>query len=126
MSLILDAGAWIALDRNDRAMWRRLKAAQLAGDVPRSHGGVVGQVWRGRGARHALLAQALAGADVRPLDQTLGRAAGELLAATKGRDVIDAALVLLAADGDQIVTSDPDDIGRLAAASGRHLEVVRT
>jgi hypothetical protein len=44
---------------------------------------------------------------------------------TKGRDVIDAALVLLASDGDQIVTSDPDDIERLAAASGRHLEVVR-
>ena len=125
MSLILDAGAWIALDRNDRAMWRRLKAAQIAGDVPRSHGGVVGQVWRGRAARHALLAQALSGADVRPLDQALGRAAGELLAAAKGRDVIDAALVLLADDGDQIITSDPDDIERLVAASGRHLEVVR-
>ena len=125
MSLILDAGAWIALDRNDRAMWRRLKLALIAGDVPRSHGGVIGQVWRGRGARHALLARALAGADVRPLDQTLGRAAGELLAVTKGRDVIDAALVLLAGDGDEIVTSDPDDIERLAAASGRHLDVVR-
>lgn len=125
MSLVLDAGAWIALDRHDRAMWRRLKVAQMAGEIPRSHGGVIGQVWRGRGARHALLAQALAGADVRSLDQRLGRAAGELLAVTKGRDVIDAALVLLADDGDQIVTSDPDDIARLAAASGRHLEVVR-
>jgi hypothetical protein len=106
-------------------MWRRLKVAQMAGEIPRSHGGVIGQVWRGRGARHALLEQALAGADVRPLDQRLGRAAGELLAVTRGRDVIDAALVLLADDGDQIVTSDPDDIARLAAASGRHLEVVR-
>ncbi|MGE0363616.1 MAG: twitching motility protein PilT [Vicinamibacterales bacterium] len=125
MSLVLDAGAWIALDRHDRAMWRRLKVAQMAGEIPRSHGGVIGQVWRGRGARHALLAQALAGAEVRPLDQRLGRAAGELLAVTRGRDVIDAALVLLADDGDQIVTSDPDDIARLAAASGRHLEVVR-
>jgi hypothetical protein len=125
MSLVLDAGAWIALDRHDRAMWRRLKVAQMAGEIPRSHGGVIGQVWRGRGARHALLAQALAGADVLPIDQRLGRAAGELLAVTRGRDVIDAALVLLADDGDQIVTSDPDDIARLAAASGRHLEVVR-
>ncbi len=124
MSLILDAGAWIALDKNDREMWRRLKAAQIGGDVPRSYGGVVGQVWRGRGARQARLAQALAGADVRPLDQALGRAAGELLAVSKGRDVIDAALVLLAGDGDQITTSDPDDIERLVAASGRHLEVV--
>ena len=125
MSVILDAGAWIALDRNDRAMWRRLKAAQLAGDVPRSHGGVIGQVWRGRGARHALLARALVGVDVRPLDHALGRAAGELLAVARGHDVIDAALVLLASDGDQIVTSDPDDIERLAGASGCHLEVIR-
>jgi hypothetical protein len=125
MSLVLDAGAWIALDRNDRATWRRLKAAQVAGDVPRSHGGIIGQVWRGRGARHARLAQALAGVDIRPLDLALGRAAGELLAAARRHDVIDAALVLLAADGDQIVTSDLEDMERLAAASGRHLELVR-
>jgi len=125
MSVVLDAGAWIALDRNSRAMWRRLKAAQAAGDVPLSHGGVIGQVWRGRGARHALLARALAGVDVRPLDEALGRAAGELLAKTRGHDAIDAALVLLASDEDQILTSDPDDIERLAAASGRHLEVIR-
>ena len=125
MSLILDAGAWIALDRNDRAMWRRLKAAQLAGDVPRSHGGVIGQVWRGSGARHALLVLALKGVDVRPLDEALGCAAGELLAAARHRDVIDAALVVLASDGDQVVTSDPADIERLARASGRHLEVIR-
>lgn len=123
MSLILDAGAWIALDRNDRVMWRRLKAAQMAGELPRSHGGVIGQVWRG--ARHARLVQALAGAEIRPLDESLGRAAGELLAAATGRDVIDAALVLLASDGDQIVTSDLDDVERLAGANGRHVELVR-
>ena len=125
MSLILDAGALIAADRNDRAMWRRLKAARLAGDPPRSHGGVIGQVWRGHGTRHALLARALMGVDVRPLDEPLGRAAGKLLAAAKMSDVIDAALVLLASDGDQIVTSDVNDIERLAAASGRHVEVIR-
>ena len=40
-------------------------------------------------------------------------------------DVIDAALVLLADDGDQIITSDPDDLEPLAAASGHHVEIVR-
>src|SRR5439155_1546920 len=99
MTLVLDSGALIALERNDRAMWRRLKATHLAGRVPVSHGGVVGQAWRGRGPRQALLAKALAATDILPLDETLGRAAGELLATAKRHDVIDAALVLLASDG---------------------------
>jgi hypothetical protein len=73
-----------------------------------------------------LLAKALAGVDVRGLDDALGRAAGELLALARKSDVIDAALVLLAQDGDHIVTSDPDDIRTLAAVSGRHVELIRT
>ncbi|MBI3048638.1 MAG: PIN domain nuclease [Acidobacteria bacterium] len=124
MTLVLDSGALIALERNDRAMWRRLKAAQLQATVPLTHGGVIGQAWRGKGPRQALLVKALAAIDVRPLDEALGRAAGELLAAAKRRDVIDAALVLLADDGDEIVTSDADDIEPLARASGRHVEIV--
>src|SRR5437879_2967481 len=125
MTLVLDSGALIALERHDRAMWRRLKAAQLADHIPVSHGGIVGQAWRGRGPRQALLVKALAAIDVRPLDEPLGRAAGELLAAAKRRDVIDAALVLLARDGDHIITSDPDDLEPLARASDRHVEIVR-
>ncbi len=126
MTLVLDSGALIALERNDRAMWRRLKAAWLDGSIPVLHGGVVGQAWRGRGPRQALLARALDGLDVRPLDDALGRAAGELLTVARRQDVIDAALVLLAHDGDHILTSDPGDIEPLARASGRHVEVIRT
>ena len=125
MTLVLDSGALIALEQNDRVMWRRLKAVQLAGSVPVSHGGIVGQVWRGSGPRQALLAKALDGIDVRALDEILGRAAGELLARAGTSDVIDAALVLLADDGDDIVTSDVDDIGPLAAMLGRHVELLR-
>jgi hypothetical protein len=125
MTLVLDSGALIALERNDRAMWRRLKAALLSGDVPVSHGGVIGQAWRGRGPRQTLLAKALAAIDIHPLDEALGRATGELLAAAGGRDVIDGALVLLARDGDYIVTSDPDDIEPLARAARRHVEIIR-
>jgi predicted nucleic acid-binding protein len=125
MTLVLDAGALIALERHDRAMWRRLKSAQLAGSIPVSHGGIIGQVWRGRGPRQALLRKALAAVDVRPLDERLGRAAGELLAAAKRRDVIDAALVVLASDGDYLITSDPDDLEPLARVSGRHVEIVQ-
>jgi len=124
MTTVLDAGALIALDRNDRGMWVRLKALRDARELPVTHGGVVGQVWRG-GPRQARLATALAGIDARPLDEHLGRAAGELMGATQTSDVIDAALVLLAADGDEIITSDRDDIETLLAATGRHVELVR-
>jgi hypothetical protein len=123
---VLDSGAFVALERHDRAMWRRFKGALLAREVPVSHAGVVGQVWRAGGPRQALLAKALAGVDVRSLDDALGRAAGGLLGRARQKDVIDAALVLLAEDGDRIATSDPDDLRVLAAVAGRAVELVAT
>ncbi|MDQ3153058.1 MAG: twitching motility protein PilT [Actinomycetota bacterium] len=124
MRLILDAGAFIALGRDDRAIWRRLKAARRTGQLPVTHGGVVGQVWRGGGARQALLARALNGIDVRALDEQLGRRSGALLARTGTSDVIDAALVLLAEDTDHIATSDLSDLRVLAEAAARHVELI--
>jgi hypothetical protein len=105
-------------------MWVRLKAAERSGEIPLSHGGVLGQVWRG-GPQQARVSVALRGIDVRPLDRSLGRAAGELLARTSSSDVIDAAVVLLSVDGDQIVTSDRDDFAGLVRAAGRHVELIR-
>jgi hypothetical protein len=40
-------------------------------------------------------------------------------------DVVDAALVALAADGDEIITLDSDDLGQLAAAAALHVELIR-
>lgn len=124
MTTTFDSGALIGLDRGDRAMWVRLKQALLAGDPPLTHAGVLGQVWRA-GPRQARLATAVAGLDVRALDETLGRACGDLLAASGHSDVIDAGIALLAADGDEIVTSDPRDLTSLAEASGRHVELIQ-
>jgi hypothetical protein len=123
--LILDAGAFLALERGDVAMWTRLRAAGMDGLAPRTHGGIVGQVWRGRGARQALLARALPAIEVQALDAAWGRRAGELLARSRGDDVLDAALVLLAAEGDRIVTSDVEDILVLVEARGIDIDVVR-
>ncbi|MFN0089632.1 MAG: twitching motility protein PilT [Acidimicrobiales bacterium] len=123
MSLVFDSGALVALERNERPMWVRLKAAQLEADLPRCHAGVLGQVWRG-GPRQARLARALDAIDVEPLDEHLGRAAGRLLGAAGTSDVIDAAVVLLAADGDDIVTCDLEDLRVLAEAAGRHVELI--
>lgn len=122
MTVLLDAGALIAVDRGDRRLLSLLNDERLAGRLPVTHGGVVGQVWR-NGSRQARLAWALRGIDVIPLDDELGRRSGVLLAAAGRSDVIDAALVLLAVDGDGILTSDPDDLLALAVVAGTHVEL---
>ena len=123
MTLVLDAGALVALERGDRAMLVRFKRALADGDRPVTHGGVVGQVWRGGSGRQAPLAVALKKVRVLPLDEALGKRAGALLAAAGTRDAVDAAVVGLATDGDVVATSDPDDIGSLIVASGRRVLV---
>ncbi len=123
MSLVLDAGALLAVERGHRDVVALIKQELLAGRVPLTHGGVVGQVWRG--GRQARLATLLSGLHVWPLDERLGRQAGELLAAARRADVVDAALALLASDGDSVLTSDPGDIATLARAAGVHVDVVR-
>ena len=123
MSLVLDAGALIALERDERASWVRLKTAHARREVPLTNAAVLGQVWRG-GPRQARLSRALSGMDIRPVDEDLGRAAGELLGASRRSDLIDASIVLVASDGDEIVTSDPEDLRPLASAIGLHVELV--
>ena len=124
VTLILDAGAFVALERDDRSMWRRLKTELLAGTPPVTHGGVVAQVWRGRSGRQVLLARGLAGVDIASLDEALGRSAGLLLGRAHPGDAVHAAVVALATDDDRIVTSDPDDLQRLVDAAGRHIDVI--
>jgi hypothetical protein len=124
MTLVLDAGALVAIERLDRDVVALIKRERRLGRAPVTHGGVVGQVWRGGTGRQANLARLLPGVEVLPLDDTLGRRAGMLLAETRMSDVIDAAVVLLAADGDEILTSDTSDLRRLVQASGLHADIV--
>lgn len=124
MTLVLDAGALVAVERGSRELVARIKRERLLGCAPVTHGGVVGQVWRGGSGRQAGLAQLLPYVDILPLDSDLGKRAGTLLRETGSSDVIDAAVVLLAGDDDLILTSDPDDLVVLAAASGIHVEIV--
>ena len=121
---MLDAGAFIALERNDRALWRRVDAAHLESSPPLTHGGIVAQVWRGGSGRQARLARALLGTLVVPLDDDLGRRAGVLLTRAGLTDAIDAALVALCRPGDQIVTSDPADMDALVGAARLRVDVI--
>lgn len=111
---------WLTSWLNNHSGVRR-----LADGTAVTHGGAVGRAWRGGGPRRALLGRLLAGIDVRPFDDRLGRAAGGLLARAGVSDVIDTALVLLAHDGDEIATSETDDLIPLAELTGSHIEPIR-
>lgn len=124
MTLILDIGAFVAVERADRDVVALLKGEFLARRVPRTHGGVVAQFWRGGSGRQASVARLLRATEVVALDEQLGRRAGVLLGRARRADAIDAALVLLAADGDTILTSDAQDVRPLAVAAAVHVEIV--
>lgn len=117
-ALILDAGALVAADCDDRATMARFRASQRHGLELRSNAMVVAQVWRDQGGRQANLARLLRAVDVRSIGPEDGQAAGVLLAKAGSADPVDATVVLLAGPGDRILTSDADDLRRLASAAG--------
>lgn len=117
MSLVVDAGALIAFERQDRRILTLFARALERGVPITVPAGVVGQVWRD-GRRQAVLARFLAAPQVTvlPLDDRLAREAGQLCGVRGTSDVIDAAVVIAAMRARAaIVTSDPEDIGRLNA-----------
>ena len=124
MTLVLDAGGLLAVERGDREVMALLKHELLEGRAPVTHGGVIGQVWRGGGGRQANLARLVPALAIEPLDEGLGRRAGVLLGRARTTEVVDAAVVLLASDGDLVLTSDPDDLRRLADAAGLDLDLL--
>lgn len=126
MTLLLDAGAFLAIEHGDRDVVALIKRARQAGRSPVTHGGIVAQVWRGGAGRQAQLAAVLPGVEIRPLDEQLGKRAGALLGRSGERDAIDAALVSLAVDGDDILTSDPGDLRSLAETAALHVELIPT
>lgn len=113
--LTLDAGALIAVERNDRRVVNLIRRALTRGHTLAVPAGVIGQAWR-NGARQARLAQLLKSPaiQIEALDGHRARAAGQLCGASGTDDVIDASVVLCArARAHAVVTSDAADIGRL-------------
>jgi hypothetical protein len=123
VNLVIDAGALIGIDRDDCRTAGLIELGRRSGATLVTSAPVVAQVWRGS-ARQARLARLLAMIDVRDARLPDARAAGELLAATGTADVVDALLALVAAPGDQLLTTDPDDLGSLIAERGIPVAVV--
>lgn len=114
--ITLDTGGLIALDRNDRrvvvllarAMERRLRIT-----VPAT---ALAQAIRNP-ARQARLARMIrqAGTDLIALNAADATAVGLLLASSGTSDIVDAHVVVCARRARQtVVTSDPDDLRRIA------------
>jgi hypothetical protein len=122
--LVLDAGAFLAVERGSRDVAALVKRERLAERTPVTSGGVVAEVWRGGRGRQVPVARLLAGTEVTPVDDRLGRRAGMLLAHVGHSDAIDATVVCLAVDGDDILTSDPSDLRPLAEAAQVHVEII--
>ncbi|HVW28802.1 MAG TPA: hypothetical protein VHC69_25730 [Polyangiaceae bacterium] len=114
-------GALLAAERNDRRMWA-LHAGFLAEEVaPTVPAPVLAQAWRG-GARQASLSRLLSLCEVEPMTEEQSRAVGRLASRSRHDDIVDLTVVEGALRrGDAVVTSDPEDVQRIAAAAGRRL-----
>ena len=113
--IVPDTGALIALGRGDKRMIALLSRALDQGRAFRVPAGAVGQAWR-NGRVQVTLARFLRSVEVEivPLDDELARSCGELCGAAGGSDVIDASVVIVAKERqDLIVTTDPGDLRRL-------------
>ncbi len=108
---VLDAGAFIGVERRKgRANALLMKA--LRNQIPMiTSAGVVAQVWRGGNAQQVPLALLLARVSVHDLTNDVAKTLGLMLKLTRTRDPIDAHIVYLAREYDwPILTSDPNDI----------------
>jgi predicted nucleic acid-binding protein len=125
IGVVLDAGALIALERNDRSVWAALRLAVSQGSDVIVPSTALAQVWRGTGAQ-AQLAKALQFCVIASFDQ-VARSVGELCGRSKTNDICDAHVALTAArHGEFLYTSDPQDMRRLlAACAGRRPAIVR-
>ena len=77
MTIALDTGALIGIDRGRRDLLSRLQTAFESGDRIRASAEVIGQVWRD-GGRQTLLSRALDRCEEIPLDGRTARSAGHL------------------------------------------------
>ena len=118
MSLVLDAGALIAYERQHQGVRAFLERAERAETAVLTTTAVVAQVWRDP-ARQVRLSRLLQGVDEAELTRKRSRSIGVLLRESGKADVVNGSIVDLAEDGDEILTGDPDDIAALMTAAGK-------
>ena len=119
---VLDTGALIGFDRNDRRVVAIVARALEHRDPLVVPAGVVAQAWRD-GRTQVRLARLLGSpaCEIVPLDDLAARAVGQLCGATGTDDITDASVAIAARQrGFRVITTDPNDIRRI----DNRLEVV--
>ena len=127
-ALILDTGALIALDRNDRSVWAMLRNAADDDSAVSVPAAAIAQAWRDE-TRQSLLARALKHCDEVSLHGPLARSSGVLRGAASTADIVDASIAVVGGarsrHGDAaIVTSDPADLKHLINVLHARVRVV--
>ena len=113
MSIVYDAGVLVAAERDDRSVWAEHRIRLEAGVVPTTTAPVVAQV--SRSARQVQLRRFLRGCEIAAFSPQQADEVGELLGKAGASDVVDAHVVVIAAaTGSPVLTSDPDDLRRLS------------
>lgn len=113
MNLVYDTGALLAAERRDPRFLIAHDEAVAAGTRPVVPVVVLAQAWRG--GPQPLLSRVLRGCRIVADDERVGRAAGAALAGAGTSDVVDAIVVVTGVrEHAVVVTSDPDDLARIA------------
>lgn len=109
--VVLDAGAFIALERRNRTMVHLVRRFAEERTPLCTSAGVVAQVWRGGAHRQVPVAFFLLRTEVVDLTYRVARVLGRMLGATGTTDPVDAHVVLLARERDwPVLTSDAGDL----------------
>lgn len=121
-TLVYDTGMLLAAERRNRTLWLYHDESLAAGTVPVVPAVVLAQAWRG--GPQPELSRFLRGCHIEPDTTEIARAAGTACAKAGTSDVVDAIVVVTAAARNALVlTSDPDDLRKLAAAMDVPLRV---
>ncbi|HEY3357176.1 MAG TPA: hypothetical protein VGQ83_28255 [Polyangia bacterium] len=117
MAWVLDSGAMTALARRPQRMAAFVRALRSDGSWPPVVSpAVLVECLTGQGGRDALVNRLLKTCLIpEHFPEALGRRAAALRAAARRGSAVDAIVVALAEPDGTVLTSDPDDLGALAA-----------
>ena len=112
--VVLDAGAFIALERRDPTMVELARLFVRNRTPLVTPAGVVAQLWRGGEGRQAPVALLLRSVAVADLTAAVARHLGRILGATRTADPTDAHVAFLARERTwAVLSSDVDDLLRI-------------